>query len=275
MWSRSLLLASLAFSSTSCSPGACGPTTQLEERLLGQMSFLQADFCASRQGEVSSRCQHMSHPFPAFVRGKTWIHVSTLASGAWESLWKEGSRREWIPSLWSAGNSILKAARILIAGAVTLQGKDRFAGTIKVYGLEMRLSWGQCNCSCPCLRKRGFPGGLVIKNLPVNAGNAGLILGWGTKIPHASEQSSPQITAPEAARPCACMPQLRICTLQWKILNDGRKIPLVATKTQRSKIKKERPLQLSSKERKKRSRRIRVSGGNVMMKPRSESERDL
>ena len=30
-----------------------------------------------------------------------------------------------------------------------------------------------------------FPGGPVVKNLPYNAGDAGLIPGQGTKIPHA------------------------------------------------------------------------------------------
>ena len=36
-----------------------------------------------------------------------------------------------------------------------------------------------------------FPGGPVIKNLPSNAGDVGLIPGFGTKIPHAAKQLSP------------------------------------------------------------------------------------
>ena len=36
-----------------------------------------------------------------------------------------------------------------------------------------------------------FPGGPVVKNLPHNAGDAGSIPDWGTKIPHASEQLQP------------------------------------------------------------------------------------
>ena len=36
-----------------------------------------------------------------------------------------------------------------------------------------------------------FPGGLVVKNLPSNAGDVGLIPGQGTKIQHATEQLSP------------------------------------------------------------------------------------
>ena len=35
-----------------------------------------------------------------------------------------------------------------------------------------------------------FPGGPVVKNLPPNAGDAGSIPGWGTKIPHAKGQLS-------------------------------------------------------------------------------------
>ena len=33
-----------------------------------------------------------------------------------------------------------------------------------------------------------FPSGPLIKNLPSSAEDLGLILGWGTKIPHALEQ---------------------------------------------------------------------------------------
>ena len=40
-----------------------------------------------------------------------------------------------------------------------------------------------------------FPGGLVVNNLPCNTGDVGSIPGWGTKIPHASEQPGPHATA--------------------------------------------------------------------------------
>ena len=36
-----------------------------------------------------------------------------------------------------------------------------------------------------------FPGGLIVKNLPCNAGDTGLINGWGSKIPYTTEQPSP------------------------------------------------------------------------------------
>ena len=45
----------------------------------------------------------------------------------------------------------------------------------------------------------GFPGGPVVKNLPANAADRGLIPGFGTKIPHASEQLSLSATITEAA----------------------------------------------------------------------------
>ena len=38
---------------------------------------------------------------------------------------------------------------------------------------------------------RNFPGGLVVKNLPSNAGDVSSIPGQGTKIPHAVGQLSP------------------------------------------------------------------------------------
>ena len=36
-----------------------------------------------------------------------------------------------------------------------------------------------------------FPGGPVVKNLPCSAGDAGLILGWGTKIPQTFRAPKP------------------------------------------------------------------------------------
>ena len=38
--------------------------------------------------------------------------------------------------------------------------------------------------------KQNFPAGPVVKNLPSNAGDAGLIPGQGTKNPHVAEQLS-------------------------------------------------------------------------------------
>ena len=45
-----------------------------------------------------------------------------------------------------------------------------------------------------------FPGGPVVKNPPSNAGDAGSIPGWGTKIPHAVGQLSPRATTTELSR---------------------------------------------------------------------------
>ena len=46
-------------------------------------------------------------------------------------------------------------------------------------------------------KKRDFPGGPVVKNLPYNAGGTGSIPGQGTKIPHAAGQLSPCATTTE------------------------------------------------------------------------------
>ena len=40
-------------------------------------------------------------------------------------------------------------------------------------------------------KNRDFPCGSVVKNLPCNAEDTGLIPGWGTKILHAAEHLSP------------------------------------------------------------------------------------
>lgn len=40
----------------------------------------------------------------------------------------------------------------------------------------------------------GFPGGLVVGNLPCNARNSGSVPGLETKVPHASEPLSPCTT---------------------------------------------------------------------------------
>ena len=42
-----------------------------------------------------------------------------------------------------------------------------------------------------------FPGGPVVENLPSNAGDTGLIPGWGTKIPHARGQLCPSTATTE------------------------------------------------------------------------------
>ena len=45
-----------------------------------------------------------------------------------------------------------------------------------------------------------FPGGPVVKNLPPNAGDRGLIPGRGTKIPHAAGQLSLRSSTIEPVR---------------------------------------------------------------------------
>ena len=45
----------------------------------------------------------------------------------------------------------------------------------------------------------GSPGGPVLKNLPANAGDTGLIPGLGTGIPHAAGQLSPCTSSTESS----------------------------------------------------------------------------
>ena len=52
-----------------------------------------------------------------------------------------------------------------------------------------------------------FPCGPVVKNLPANAGDVGLISSLGIKIPHPTGQLSPHPATTEPALPKACAPQ--------------------------------------------------------------------
>ena len=54
-------------------------------------------------------------------------------------------------------------------------------------------------CPINIIYDRDFPGGLVVKNPPSNAGDAGSIPGRGTKITHAVGQVSPHTTTTEPA----------------------------------------------------------------------------
>ena len=61
-----------------------------------------------------------------------------------------------------------------------------------------------------------FSGGPVVKDLPSNAGDTGLIPGWGIKIPHAAGQQSLRTLKPAhrneepmSRNERSCMPQLR------------------------------------------------------------------
>ena len=55
---------------------------------------------------------------------------------------------------------------------------------------------------------RYFLGGPVVKKPPSNAGDMGLIPGWGTKIPHAIGQLSPSAAISEPTHSGAWVPQL-------------------------------------------------------------------
>ena len=49
--------------------------------------------------------------------------------------------------------------------------------------------------------KGDFPGGPMIKNLSCNAGEAGSIPGWETKIPRTVEQPSLHVLSPQVLEP--------------------------------------------------------------------------
>ena len=51
-----------------------------------------------------------------------------------------------------------------------------------------------------------FPGSLMVKNPPFKTGDASLIPGWGTKIPHTAQQLSLriQLLSPRALEPMYC-----------------------------------------------------------------------
>ena len=108
-------------------------------------------------------------------------------------------------------------------------------------------------------KNRDVPGGPVVKNLPCNAEDTGLIPGWGAKILHAAEHQGPCITTteptPQAESPRATtteahvhqsphakstepnMPQLEsLCTASKKIPRDTTKSSHIATKTPHSQI---------------------------------------
>ena len=56
---------------------------------------------------------------------------------------------------------------------------------------------------------RDFPGGPVVKSLPSNAGDTGLIPGQGTKVPHATGQLSLRVATAEPEGSGAHTPQLK------------------------------------------------------------------
>ena len=77
--------------------------------------------------------------------------------------------------------------------------------------------------------REDFPGGPVVKKLPFNAGDMGLISGRGTKVPHAAEQLSLHKATTELPYSGACLPQL-------ESLHTATKIPRATAETQGSQI---------------------------------------
>ena len=85
---------------------------------------------------------------------------------------------------------------VLLTQAGPKLGMERGAGRLTMYFVvESGLFWD-------------FPGGLVVRNPPSNAGDESSIPGQGIKIPHAMGQLSPCATTTEPARFRASAPQL-------------------------------------------------------------------
>ena len=49
-------------------------------------------------------------------------------------------------------------------------------------------------------QQKDISGGPVVKKMPCKAWDVGLIPGWGTKIPHATEQLSPYVITRESVQ---------------------------------------------------------------------------
>ena len=78
---------------------------------------------------------------------------------------------------------------------------------------------------------RDVPDGPVVKNPPCNAGDAGLIPDWGSKIPYASEQLSLSAASTEPTCLKAHTPELEnLCTTTKDPPDDTMKILHAATK---------------------------------------------
>ena len=98
---------------------------------------------------------------------------------------------------------------------VTCNGREAGGVTFTEQGRRLGENPSNNHCSSlPCLCKYisnscadfqldqetapgDLPGGPVVKNLPSNAGDAGLIPGQGTKIPRAAGQLNPHATTTE------------------------------------------------------------------------------
>ena len=61
-----------------------------------------------------------------------------------------------------------------------------------------------CDNSTKFFKLRAFPGGLVVKNLPANAGDLSLILDWGARMLWGSQAHVPQTTAEPLHMPRVC-----------------------------------------------------------------------
>ena len=84
-------------------------------------------------------------------------------------------------------------------GQFGVEGESMSSVTLSKLLTSLSFSGHLQSFSPQCLRlmSRDFPGGLVVKNLPSNAGYACSITGWGTKIPYATRHLSLPATIAE------------------------------------------------------------------------------
>ena len=121
--------------------------------------------CSSRNKEELHQIK--SWTFPSSYRGT--MNLATFCHN-----------RVWVPFSLSA----LEIPRICSVRLRWLHKREEAD--------EMReQDWQSQKC-----KYRDFSGGPVVKNLPSNAGDAGLIPGWGTKIPYATGQLRPRTLEP-------------------------------------------------------------------------------
>ena len=93
----------------------------------------------------------------------------------------------------SPGKNTGVSSHFLLQGIFLTQGSN--LGLLHcrqiLYHLNNQESPHSCRETCKERRQKDFPGGPVVKNLPSNAGDTGLIPGQEAKVLHASGQLSP------------------------------------------------------------------------------------
>ena len=115
------------------------------------------------------------------------------------SFWRITLAIQWLGPItftaWSQGHSLVRELKVLQAAPVQPNNNN---SKIKYLFLVSSISQSVFNfyklCSVKTVLFKVFPGGLVVKNLPPNAGSTRSIPGQRTKIPQAMGQLSSRAT---------------------------------------------------------------------------------